>query len=525
MWVHSLLFATFPVLFLFAQNMGEFPVRVVLPPLAWAFLGGALFLGGARLFTKSLRDSALIASPFLFVGIFFGRISLALEAQEVVKLGLFFFTLSLLAGTVFLIRKFILSDSSTADSVSKIFLLVAVVLWTPSAFKIGYFALFQAQKDWFLLEFPSHRSPKRLLSADLEHPPIYHILLDAYGRSDTLKRYYNIDNSQFISKLKKLGFEVSAESRSNYTHTIASVASMFNMEYLTSFTDKYGRSTNDREPLRTAISKSKVRDLLSKKGYRFISFDSGFLATSIRNADLYLEPGHFNEFVDGLVAMLLGSPSHQLLLRQQNRLEFIFRKLKSLPTKQRYWVFAHLEAPHPPFVFQSDGSDANEGPFLGSRSANHLISPGGITRQQYKEQYENQLRWVNSEVIQVVQQLLKQNPKPIILIHGDHGPGAFYHHEDIEKTFFQDRFSVLLATYYPTHKPSLSSKRPLTLVNTYRYLFSRYFSEKLPLLENTYFYSSSQSAFDFIDVTQDIDTLGDRSKYQHLSSLPYFSED
>src|SRR5690606_9774336 len=76
--------------------------------------------------------------------------------------------------------------------------------------------------------------------ASLEHvkgklgyvPDIYYVIMDGYARSDTLKRDYGYDNSQFEGFLKEKGFHVIEDSRSNYRWTFLSLASSLNMEHL-----------------------------------------------------------------------------------------------------------------------------------------------------------------------------------------------------------------------------------------------------------------------------------------------------
>lgn len=63
-------------------------------------------------------------------------------------------------------------------------------------------------------------------------PNIYVILLHGYPRRDVLERYLDFDNSEFEESLTALGFDVATDSRSNFSATWATLASMFHGAYL-----------------------------------------------------------------------------------------------------------------------------------------------------------------------------------------------------------------------------------------------------------------------------------------------------
>lgn len=65
-----------------------------------------------------------------------------------------------------------------------------------------------------------------------EPPDIYVILLDGYPRADVLDRRFGINNSAFLDGLAALGFDVAADSHSNYVFTQLTLASMFQMRHL-----------------------------------------------------------------------------------------------------------------------------------------------------------------------------------------------------------------------------------------------------------------------------------------------------
>ena len=69
------------------------------------------------------------------------------------------------------------------------------------------------------------------------HPDVYYIILDAYTSSNSLNKFLNYDNYEFISYLTDKGFTVNHNSYSNYPSSLPSITSTFNMVYLNSLTD------------------------------------------------------------------------------------------------------------------------------------------------------------------------------------------------------------------------------------------------------------------------------------------------
>ena len=70
-----------------------------------------------------------------------------------------------------------------------------------------------------------------------DKPNVYFFILDAYARSDILKKNFSHDSADFLSKLEKNRFSIVKNSFSNYPLTYLSVASTLSMDYLVSTND------------------------------------------------------------------------------------------------------------------------------------------------------------------------------------------------------------------------------------------------------------------------------------------------
>lgn len=338
-----------------------------------------------------------------------------------------------------------------------------------------------------------------------ERPDIYHILLDAYGREDVLKEFYQHDNSEFINQLKARGFYVAENSSSNYYLTRTSISSMLNLQYHPdfdggSFALKHGR---------ILVKHSVVRRFLERQGYRFITFSSGYSVTEMHDAELYLSPrGVLTDFERTLgnttplrifVSEILNQNARiGLTILERRILEFSV--MKKARRKASYWygglrrtrirfilenlrkgefgegplyVFAHIMCPHGPNVFDENGDPPD---VQGTIAASGLF-PG------FRKLYRGQIAYINDQILDVIDKIQARSPDAIILLHGDHGPRHFSgssEWRDLVKCWT----GILNACYLPGGQADLVFYDHVSPVNMYRLIFNKYFGTDLPRLKD-----------------------------------------
>jgi hypothetical protein len=152
------------------------------------------------------------------------------------------------------------------------------------------------------------------------------------------------------------------------------------------------------------------------------------------------------------------------------------------------FVFAHLVAPHPPYVFDRDGNPINP---------NYPFTLSVEERTGYIEQ----LQFVNRKVLETIDGILANSESPpIIIIQGDHGPGTMTNHNSLEHSCLYERFSILNAYYLPGVERS-SVPMDLAPVNSFRFLFNTYFNGDLEYLPNRQYFSISSHFYQFTEVT------------------------
>lgn len=341
------------------------------------------------------------------------------------------------------------------------------------------------------------------LVEDGSPPDVYFIVLDMYARQDLLNEIYNYDNSGFMDELKQLGFQVIDCSLSNYSQTEMVLASIFNMNYL-DVLGQFDPTTQDTSALRQLIKNNAVMQAFRSLGYKLVSFETGFHFSEFYYADHYLSPkrgdqiqfGRMNNFEVMLLkstasqalsdfAKILPSflvpDTNQPLVTKREQILFDFEKLKTIPQEISgpKFVFAHILITHEPFVFSADGGPINY--------------PEEMDSEQYNQAYRNQLEFANSQLIPILKQIIEQSdPKPIIILQGDTGPGLVSH---------AGRMANLSAFYLPGSDYPLSPT--LTPVNNFRLIFDEYFGADLELLPDYSNFSLYTSPFDMTLIPND----------------------
>ena len=153
-------------------------------------------------------------------------------------------------------------------------------------------------------------------------------------------------------------------------------------------------------------------------------------------------------------------------------------------------VFAHIMAPHPPFVVDAEGGEITpEYKFTHRERA---------AWDGYAEKYAGQATWVARELQETVDGILAASRRPpVILVMGDHGPASKWVASWREKGNFQtndpevvaERISIFLALHLP---PGGGGEiyPELTPVNIFPLIFERCFGETAALKEDRSFFST-----------------------------------
>ena len=489
-----LLVAIYPVLALFAYNIEAVEAVSTLRSLVISLAAAMLLLLLFRLILRHWGKASLVTSLTLIMFFSYGRLYEAAEQLNQSSLSIghhrifapLFLVIWILLFWLIARQK---GDLRVANQTVTVIACVALVF---PLFSMGQFLVNRSHTASAAVEEQSAHLP-----SGAPKPDIYYIILDGYSRDDTLLDFFDYDNSEFIKALEDMGFYVARCSQSNYAQTQLSIASSSNMSYLQSIDPIYADPGNtSRAALPGMIRSSAVRQFLEEQGYQIIGFDSGFSWTNLIDADFYLAPsvgsvkymgmsGGANEFevllLQTSAGLLLADASIRLpvLLRpdlsgprrlHRERILYILDELPKIPRlPSPKFTFAHIVAPHTPYVFGPNGEPVD-------RNVEGVLA------------YRDQLIYVNKRVLPVLQQIIANSETPpIIILQADHG-GV--------RTNLQDRMRILNAYYLPQGGDENLYAR-ISPVNSFRLILNQTFGTSYPLLDDTAYHSGYETPYDY----------------------------
>lgn len=519
--VYPFFLAAFPVFSLYYHNASEILPWVFVKPLLASFLLAALIFGIAKLLLKDWHKAGLITGLALLIFFSHGHIHsiIAYRFENLFAQGQykFFGWLSLgiddilvsVWATIGLAIFYLLwRTKRNFSSVTKFLNFVAIFLFavptlTSAVYKLGNI------KPRVLQEIDSSIGQEIPLKVEegAVKPDIYYIILDRYAGSSTLEDFYEFDNQEFLNFLTKKGFYVADRSTSNYPRTLTSLASSLNMEYINFLTDIAGENTDDQTFAYPLLNNHKVGELLKSQGYRYLHLGSWFEPTKVSPlADQNFLMGGLYLGIDGFSTELLETTllapvirrltsrtaSFEFDVQHRNRILYQFENLEKIPLLDSpKFVFAHIIIPHPPFVLDENCES---------------VPP----KETGIDNYLAQLKCANKKVVKMVETILAlSKTSPIIVIQADEGPDAMkypmppgrFNFKDASDETLKERFFILNALFLPgVDKSELYPS--ITPVNTFRFIFKKYFGADLDLLlDKNYIYENEDHFYKYIDVT------------------------
>jgi hypothetical protein len=506
--IHPFLLAAYPVLFLYSHNLGEVAFRETFTPIA-IILGLTLLVWGILGFAlKNWKKSGIIVSLFLVLFFSYGYFRIPLEGKRPVLLVTSIWILLFALGSFFTTRS--KKDFTEATIILNIVagILIAQPVLNVVTHKFRNIRQISRNSNSGFTETKS-----RLPAQRASRPDIYFIVLDAYAREDILRELYNFDNTEFLNFLKDKGFYIANEAVSNYCQTGLSLGSCFNLSYLDKKVEIIGRDTISHDPLENIVEKSIVIDYLKKHGYKIVAFESDRPETKFKNvADVYLEPRTSISMFHSALKNMTPLPDIMAVMKtysdfdkHRNSILYILDNLGKVAgeIQSPKFVFAHVEAPHPPFVFGPNGEARNPEARFNDQDGDTLICQGRLSLEQYRTYYKDQVIFLNSRVKNTVSEILMNSRRPpIIMILGDHGPRSETIWEKPEETNAKEAMSILNAYYLPGNGGRLLYPQ-ISPVNSFRIIFSYYFGEThFKLLPDKPYLSGEKYLYRFYDVTE-----------------------
>jgi hypothetical protein len=493
---HPLLFASFPVVFVWSHNLDQgVTLSQGLTALAAAMSFSVVVLCLLRLFLKDWSRSAVAASVIVILFLTLGRVG-ALLGVSGGPLEVFLVAELLILSLVAIVVVRMIRPPETLTRTLNLISLVLVILNI-----VPIVAVQESKAAGF--RFPS--ATERLdPSASGPERDVYYLVFDRYAGAETLNSLYGFDNSGIYTWLSDHGFDVTKDALANYPQTSHSLASSLNMSYLDDLARAQGEDSSAWTPIRRTLHDSVIARTFQAMGYKYEHIGSWWEATAEDpTADDNYVYGTYTEFL-GTFLSTTAVPSIERLFRgtpniekeQWDRVHFQMRALGEIVSDpEPTFTFAHFLLPHVPYIFLSDGS------FVPSDQDRPI-----------EERYVDQLMYTNKVIEQLVTELQAgSGPDPIIVIQSDEGPHPPAHDdwgEELKVSWARasdvelGRKLRILNAYYLPGDPAIEPYPTITPVNTFRLILNDYFGESLPLLpDRTYVFTDFDHPYRFEEVT------------------------
>jgi len=525
--IHPLLFAIYPVLFLFSENISEVYISDLVWPVIFLLILSLIIWGGAGIVLKNRFKAAFISSLSVLMILLFRQayeIFLLLIRPTIIPRNTFLALWLVLYLGILLIVIRIKSSMPLATKLANFLSVLLVVLacaniaafyLRPSLYgvrpRIKYFTKLNEKDLSWIKKWQSLAKQKR--------PDVYYLILDGYGRADAIETNYGFDNRDFLERLRTRGFEIYDRATSNYSYTHESITSALNMDFI--HDEEF---EPERSQLPNLILYNKLARIFRALGYKYVLVPSGFFITDRSPlADIKIDLGIWtqSQFLALLVessavwfswkwinklgairneGIVAGAFEGEGIMAQWHR--HITESLEEIPKIAKIpeptFTFAHVICPHPPYVFRRDGS-LNTGA--------KMADLGGFDNFNYwhlTQQFVDQLIHFNKLVEEMLEKLLETSPEPpIIIVHGDHGT-SYLGEEGGGDTLspstphVNERMSILFACYAP-QKVTNSLYDSITPVNIFRTVLNETFDAGYEMLPDRNYWCHGRPIIDVTD--------------------------
>lgn len=436
-------------------------------------LGTALVLLLALAFFRRLNKAALLTFGLIFVELFFGAFHDALKritanfflAKYSVLLPL------LLIGLVFFFLWLKKSNGNFRrffTYLNLIFLLL-LVMELPGLFRSK----------------PTVKQSGLLPCSDCTKPDVYFILADGYADSVSLQNAMQFNNREFLAALRQRDFHIVEGSHSNYNFTPFSVASLFQMNYLTGV---HGSNSDqhDRNLCAGNINHNPLVSFFREEGYTIKNFSIFNVADQPTQArqnyvllgkDLIRSETFLSRLRRDLGYHLVTTLKWQHAIedysyytkRCNEKLAGLLREETNLPSAPPRFVYTHLLMPHYPYYYDKNGRE---------RPLSLLLSGDEFNQKAYV----GYVQYCNRVFLDLIDTILRHSKQPpIIVFMGDHGFREYAGEKVPDPRYFYTNMNAVLLPNrnYRSFYPGLPA------VNQFRALLNTAFGQHLPMLKDS----------------------------------------
>lgn len=447
--------SAFPVIFLYCKNSDQVDIKEITIPLL-LFLGLGLLLFFALLCIVKSVDRAVLTSVLFifiitnfrilekFIKIFFPSLKYWHTVPIIFLIGLHI---------TFIIWKFlskdILSDVIKVLCIVFTFLLIMNMILGFSGAKKNFETKKQMDNN-DKIYFQNQNSG--LIDGKIS-PNIYLLLFDEYANFPQMKKYYNYDNLPLESFLKNNNFSISYTSHNESISTQTILTNLMNLEYLVN------DSMSDIEKINIRKN-GKLFNYIKSNGYTVDILEVGdFLGGHMPNKEAAVEKSkattiNGETIVDLCIQQSIFYPFYKSGVESE-RLEPIIELVSYLSQKENLprentFTIVYLCIPHQPFWVDENGM---------------TIPLSQSVNWEDKRYYLGQYKYTTKLMLQILDNIVKNDPNSIIFLQSDHGARGR------EEFTLEFQSNNLNAVYYKGEKNI--NVEGMSSVNILRYILNK----------------------------------------------------
>ena len=318
-----------------------------------------------------------------------------------------------------------------------------------------------------------------------QKPNVYYLLFDEYAGYKNLADSFNFKNDLLYDHLKKDRFEI-LPGFSNYNMTPFCMSSILNMNYVKPVKDTANLSFNDMQDRSREIKYAAVFNIFTKMGYdinNFSIFDVGnqkSLETNqfiLGHSQLLTHKILHNRMLKDLSYHLLSGKYASVFFQNlynnayatyNKKIETeLLRTVKTEKVKPAF-VYAHFLLPHSPVLYDSSGKFVS------------YHNKEDISDSNRKALYLDYLKYTNSKIISLADEIIQHDPSSVIAVMSDHG------YRDWETKSLLQMYNFNNFCFIRNTGATIKIDRtPISGVNFFRYFFNQYFDQSMPYLKDS----------------------------------------
>jgi hypothetical protein len=377
----------------------------------------------------------------------------------------------------------------------RIMLLVLLLIFTLQSYKVVHnLAVIRRQLTYHYPE-PAYQ---KQAGTSTQKPDIYYLVFDRYGSAPMLKEHYDFDNSGLMDSLSGLGFVNRLDAKANYPFTMESITSTMAMSYHTELEKLFGKAKIQTAfPYRDIFSNPPIAQLLKQNGYDYNLVSSwwdftrvGIKADSMPSASFRLRILGMTSYMSDLSRDVINKSILSQWLKKgvsvrgraiikydldnSPRDNFFaqaaaIKQLAGSKHDKPQFTFAHILAPHDPYIFDADGTASS---YDGGRNDN------GVDET---EKYRRGLTYLNTQIKDTMAYIREKSPNAAIIIQADEGPypkqfrhkltpDHYYDPVDLSLDQMQQKYGIIASYYMPGVDTETVAKNITASVNPFRFI-------------------------------------------------------